>query len=123
LADNRKAAEANILVAEELLSCPEGQDVVTTETNALLMKASERLSFASGYYDKARDQLQETVYLMGEIAAKIAINDKAAFDEEKENVCFASTLLMGVGERIAAVEQKQLEETQSLEPTKKKAKK
>ena len=125
LIDSRKVAEANILVAEELLACPEGQDVVTTETQSLLVEASELISYATGYYEKARDQLQETVYLMGKVAGKVKSGgvNKEEFDTEKENVCFTSTLLMAVGEKLAEHDEQQKQAVESTEPAKKKAKK
>ena len=56
----RLVVEINVLVAEELLACNEKDDVVTTESKQLLVKKGERVDFAQGYYDKARDLLQET---------------------------------------------------------------
>ena len=58
------------MIAEELLACPPDQDVITTESQDVLVKAPERVDYARGYYDKARDELQETVLLMGALAAK-----------------------------------------------------
>lgn len=120
LKDRRKAVEAGVLVATELLDCPPDQAVVTTETSALLVKASELVDWVTGYYQKARDQLQETVYLMAKLIEDPASN-KAEVDKEKENICFAWTLLMGVGERLAEVKERQQEEA-TAEPLKKKAK-
>ena len=54
---HRLVCEASILIAEELLSCPENEDVITTETQTLIVKAKERFSYARGYYDQARDSL------------------------------------------------------------------
>jgi hypothetical protein len=88
--------EANILVAEALLECPEDKDVVMTETDAVLVTAAERVDYARGYYDKARDELQETVYLMARIA-----ESNQNLGTEKEDVCFLATLLMGVGTTLA----------------------
>jgi len=96
LADRRLLVEANILVAEALLECEAGKDVVTSETKDILVMADERVDFARGYYDKARDELQETVFLMGRIAAT-----GADLGTHKEDICFAATLLMGVGETLA----------------------
>ena len=125
LKDRRKVAEANVLVAEELLACPPGHDVVTTETQSVLVEASELITYATGYYEKARDQLQETVFLMGKIAAaqqgNKSVDDKEAFQAEKENICFASTLLMAVGEKLA--EHGEQQTAAAAEPAKKKAKK
>lgn len=121
----RRVCEATVLIAEELLACPEGHDVVTTETQCVVVQANERIEYARGYYDKARDSLQDTVYLMGKLAAH-----KVDLGTEKEDVCFLATMIMGVGETLAALdeEQQQQEEskkkaTSSLEPVKKKAKK
>jgi hypothetical protein len=82
--------EANILVAEALLECPEDKDVVTTETEDVLVTAAERVDYACGYYDKARDELQETVYLMARIA-----ESNQNFGTEKEDVCFLCNLANG----------------------------
>jgi hypothetical protein len=88
--------EANILVAEALLECPEDKDVVMTETDAVLVTAAERVDYAHGYYDKARDELQETMYLMARIA-----ESNQNLGTEKEDVCFLVTMLMGVGTTLA----------------------
>jgi hypothetical protein len=97
---SRQVVEANVLIAEALLSCEPGQDVVTTETNTILVTAAEREFYTQGYYDKARDSLQDTVFLMGQIAAK-----GVDLGKEKEDICFISTLLMGVGEKLAELEE------------------
>ena len=102
---SRQVVEANVLIADSLLCCVEDQDVVTTETKTVLVKAIEREFYAQGYYDKARDCLQETVFLMGKIAAK-GIN----LESEKEDICFISTLLMGVGEKLAELEERRHED-------------
>lgn len=96
LKKRRRIVEANVLVAEALLACPDGDDVITTETKDVLVSGGERVEYARGYYNKARDELQETVFLMGRIAA--TGQDLGA---EKEDVCFVSTLLMGVGTTLA----------------------
>jgi hypothetical protein len=126
LKERRKAVEACVLVATEILACPSDQDVVTTETNALLVKASERVSFAQGYYHQARDQLQETVLRMGELAGRCERDDdaqtKAEFNKEKENICFASTLVMGVGEQLYQNAEEEKHNQEAKEPLQKKSK-
>lgn len=109
----RLIVEANILIAEEFLACPGGEDVITTETKDVLVKAAERVDYARGYYDKARDELQETVLLMGEMAAK-----GMDITEEKENICFVSTMVMGVGMKLAELD----EVANAKEPAKKRSK-
>ena len=48
------------LVAEELLTCVDGEDVVITESKVVLVKDDdERVDYARGYYHMARDELQE----------------------------------------------------------------
>jgi hypothetical protein len=79
----RCIVEANILVAEALLECPEDKDVVTTETEDVLVTATEQVDYAHGYYDKAWDELQETVNLMACIA-----ESNQNFGMEKEDMCF-----------------------------------
>eukprot|EP00545_Synedropsis_sp_CCMP1620_P009776 CAMPEP_0119016176 /NCGR_PEP_ID=MMETSP1176-20130426/11854_1 /TAXON_ID=265551 /ORGANISM="Synedropsis recta cf, Strain CCMP1620" /LENGTH=396 /DNA_ID=CAMNT_0006969509 /DNA_START=231 /DNA_END=1421 /DNA_ORIENTATION=- len=101
LEDRRLLVEANVLVAEALLGCAHGHHVVTSETNDMLVTADERVDYARGYYDKARDELQETVYLLGAMAAQGSVD----LGNEKENVCLAATLLMGVGETLAAFDE------------------
>lgn len=115
LKKRRQIVEANVLVAEALLACHDGEDVVTSETGDVLVSAGERVEYARGYYNKARDELQEAVFLMGRIAAS-----GRDLGTEKEDVCFISTLLMGVGTTLAEYdEQKQAEaESNAVHPNK-----
>lgn len=110
----RRVVEANVLIAEELLACPPDQDVITTESQQLIVTAAERVDYARGYYDKARDELQEVVLLMGEIAAR-----GGDVGQEKEDVCFVATMVMGVGTNLAQLD----EEAAEQEPATKKQKK
>jgi hypothetical protein len=80
----------------------------------LIVSAAERVDYARGYYDKARDELQEVVLLMGEIAAQ-----GGDVGKEKEDVCFAATMVMGVGTNLAQID----EEAAEQEPATKKQKK
>ena len=114
---HRLVCEAYILIAEELLMCPDNEDILTTETHSLIVKADERLSYARGYYDQARDVLQEVIVCMGSLPRNIDLG------REKENVCFLATLVMGVGEQIAAIGEKSDEANSSKEHVKKKARK
>ena len=102
----RQIVEATVLIAEELLSCDPNEDVITSETSSLIVKASERVEYARGYYDKARDALQETVLLMGQLAAAGRVD----VTTEKENVCFIATLVMGVGTTLAEVDEEKAEQ-------------
>lgn len=111
---SRHVVEANVMIADALLSCPSNQSVITTETNIVLVTADEKEYYTQGYYDKARDGLQETVVLMGEMAAK-----GIDLGTEKEDVCFISTLLMGVGERLAEIEELKQDEKVDLSMNKK----
>lgn len=111
----RRACEATILICEELLACPPGEDVVATETHSLIVKASERVEYVRGYYDKARDALQDTVFLMANLAAR-----NIDVEVEKEDVCFVSTMVMGVGTALAEIDEKEAEER--VAPIKKKQK-
>lgn len=119
---HRMVCEANVLIAEELLSCPQDEDVVTTETQSLIVKAEERVSYARGYYDQARDALQEAVVFMGSLPRTVDLG------REKEDVCFLATLVMGVGESLAAIDEEREASARAdtngvAEPVKKKLKK
>ena len=115
---HRTVCEANVLIAEELLACPPGVDVTTTETQSLIVKAEERVSYARGYYDQARDALQEAVVFMGSMPRSIDLG------REKEDVCFLATLVMGVGEQLAVIDEEAAAAAAagSTEPVKKKLK-
>ena len=61
LRQRRLFTEVNVLIAEELLVCyNENSDIITYETKSILVKKEERIDFIQGYYDKGRDELQET---------------------------------------------------------------
>ena len=110
----RRVVEANVLIAEELLFCPPDQDVTTTESQQLIVSAAERVDYARGYYDKARDELQEVVLLMGEIAAQ-----GGDVGKEKEDVCFVATMVMGVGTNLAQLDEEAAEQEPALKKQKK----
>jgi tetratricopeptide (TPR) repeat protein len=108
LVSRRRIVEGNVLIAEELLAHGEAdggadRDVVTTETKTVLVTAKERVEYARGYYESSREQLQEAVLLLGQLKAKLPHH--GPLEEEKENVCFAATLVMGVGEALAALDE------------------
>jgi tetratricopeptide (TPR) repeat protein len=118
LTAHRRVCEAAILIAEELLFCPPGEDVVTTETQSLIVHSNERVEYISGYYDRARDALQETIFFMAKLAAA-----GADVQAEKEEICHLSTMIMGVGMQLAEIEEKAAAQEEGGEPAKKKAKK
>jgi len=99
LISRRRVVEVYILIAQEILECPRNQDVVTSESKDVLVKAKDIVEYAHGYYDKARDELQEAVLLMGKL-----VGGGLELKEEKENVCFAATMIMGVGGVLAELE-------------------
>jgi tetratricopeptide (TPR) repeat protein len=106
LTHRRLIVETNILVAEALLSCPYNKDVVTTESKAVLVKhdiSGGIIDYARGYYDKARDELQEVVLIMGQLAASGNVD----IQKEKEDICFAATMVMGVGTSLAEIDEEQ----------------
>ncbi|KAL3944409.1 MAG: hypothetical protein SGBAC_001533 [Bacillariaceae sp.] len=113
---HRRVCEATILVAEELLFCPAGEDVVTNETKSLIVKAAERVDYITGYYDRARDSLQDTLFFMAKLAASGA--DIAA---EKDEICHLSTMIMGVGMGLSEAQEGEANDS-AAEPAKKKAK-
>lgn len=110
----RRVVEINVLISEELLAAPANANVVTTETKQLIVAAAERVDYARGYYEKARDELQEVVLLMGQMVAQ-----GVDVGQEKEDVCFVATLVMGVGNGLALEDE---EAAAAKEPSPKKQK-
>jgi tetratricopeptide (TPR) repeat protein len=107
LESRRKVVEATVLLAEELLACPADQDVVTTETKVTIVTAAERVDYARGYYNQARDELQEVVFLLGVLVSESSKHMASVPDplqEEKENICFVATLVMNVGTMLAEID-------------------
>lgn len=60
LRHHRLLTETYALVAQELLACPSNENVITSEFREVLVSATERIDYSRGYYEKARDELQET---------------------------------------------------------------
>lgn len=56
----RLLTETFILLTEALLACPINEDVIASSSPTILVKGAERLDYVRGYYEKARDELQET---------------------------------------------------------------
>jgi tetratricopeptide (TPR) repeat protein len=107
LESRRKVVEATVLLSEELLACPADQDVVTTETKVTIVAAAERVDYARGYYNQARDELQEVVFLLGVLVSESSKHVASVPDplqEEKENICFVATLVMNVGTMLAEID-------------------
>jgi tetratricopeptide (TPR) repeat protein len=111
----RKTVEANILVVEELLACDPQQDVITSEAKIVLVKAGNVVDYAHGYYNRARDEMQETLLLMAQMAA-----DHMEFESEKDNIRNTAILLMGAGEKFAAIDHEAIQSQERKEPCKKK---
>jgi hypothetical protein len=107
LAKRLKVVEANVLIVEALLTAPLDQDLVTSETNHVLVKAGGIIEYAQGYYDKARMELQETLLLMGQLAAW-GMN----IDTEKKEAKHVATLVMAAGMTLAALDEQQQQQQQ-----------
>jgi hypothetical protein len=107
LAKRLKVVEANVLIVEALLTAPLDQDLVTSETNHVLVKAGGIVEYAQGYYDKARMELQETLLLMGQLAAW-GMN----IDTEKEEAKHVATLVMAAGMALAGLDEQQQQQQQ-----------
>ncbi|KAL7527178.1 hypothetical protein ACHAXR_001839, partial [Thalassiosira sp. AJA248-18] len=108
----RRLVETNALVAEALLECPKGEDVVCYHDNdgegsavaakkhgtgdntvTVLVPAKERINYAQSYYENAREGLDEILYRMGKMAvAKVELGITV-----KEDVGFAASMVVGVG--------------------------
>lgn len=55
---HRLLVEVYILIVEEILKCPNNEDI-KTESNDVLIKKEEKIEMAKIYYEKAREELQE----------------------------------------------------------------
>lgn len=114
LRHSRLLCEAYVLVSETLLRCPPIDDVAVKDdeaaTSRVIVPKHEIREYASGYYDKAKDQMQNVVLVMGEVAGMVASISPPPeiFKKAKEDVCFLATLLMGVGSSLAEREEEEL---------------
>jgi len=129
----RLYVEANALIAETLLACPEGEDVVTTETGTKLVDADERVDYARGYCDKAREELQDLLLFYGQVVASLSSSSAAASasrsspsssnkkngnDESeqlanaKQDIVFVSSLVAGVATALAVLDEEQQRQEQ-----------
>jgi len=93
----RLLCESEILVAESLLRCPKDSDVEVLDENGektVIVTAAERIDYARGYYEKAREDLQNTLVYM---AKSVKSCDPKQFKKLKEDICFLSTMVMGLG--------------------------
>lgn len=96
---HRLLIEGYVQVAEELLVCPDGQDIVLSDDNTLIMECSERVPQARFYYDKSREGLQELVFSMAKME-----QEKKLPISEKEDICYLATMLMHVGMSLTHAE-------------------
>jgi hypothetical protein len=74
------------------------------------------VDYAHGYYNRARDEMQETLLLMAQMAA-----DHMEFESEKDNIRNTAILLMGAGEKFAAIDHEAIQSQDQKEPSKKKS--
>lgn len=103
--DVASSSESNGAETTTAATNDDDDDVAVTTTS---VPPSERVEYARGYYDKGRDELQEAVYLMGRVAAKH--KSVESLGTEKEDLCFLATMLMGVGNTLADLDEKNPEE-------------
>jgi len=114
----RLVVETYALIAEELLACDLQQDVVTTETQMVLVKAGEVVEYAMGYYEQATDELQKAAELMGKMMA-----GQVNVGEETVNLRLAASMLKGVGESLTGIDEAANNDAfEEKEPKRKKAK-
>jgi tetratricopeptide (TPR) repeat protein len=134
----RQVVEVTILLVEELLACGNDHDIQTTESKAIIVSKGNVIDYARGYYDRARDELQETVLLLGQVVAiiPIAVSPtttttttttaiQKTVQEEKENICFVATMVMGAGTALAEIDDQEdpnILNDLAVEPKKKKSK-
>ena len=114
----RHLVEAYALVAEALLACPSGEDVVfyhsgededdikdesksTAEAKkkqggTVLCKGKDRMDFAQSHYESAREGLEEILVRYGKMAASSNID----VGNEKEDVGYLVMTVVDVGQTI-----------------------
>mmetsp|Transcript_449 Transcript_449/g.633 ORF Transcript_449/g.633 Transcript_449/m.633 type:complete len:304 (+) Transcript_449:200-1111(+) len=92
----RLLVEVYTLIVEEILQCLPGHDIKTSESNEVLIKDTDRIKMAKIYYEKAREELQEVIFLMAKI-------DSEETTAEKENVCHLATMVMEAGINLSTV--------------------
>ena len=113
----RRVVEVHTLIVEELLACDSAPRRGDHRSPTRAGSNGQIVEHATGYYERAREELQEAVLLLGQLAAAA----EEDVSEEKENVCFAATLVMAAGEALAAMDE--ASSKRADEPAKKKAKK
>ena len=135
----RQVVEVTVLVVEELLACGNDHDVITTESQIVLVSKGNVIEYARGYYDRARSELQETVLLLGQIVAMVPNKStkdhhsstskgvistmEKSIQEEKENICYVATMIMGAGTTLAEIDEFTPSSTSvDTEPKKKRSK-
>jgi len=119
LKGQRLLVETYALVAEALLACKEGEDVVCAndEENEedgniveksgkntegkVLVAAKDRIDFAKSHYDTAREKLQDIVYQMGKMAAA-----KMDLGDEKKDIGYLVMMLVGIGNTLEPLKTK-----------------
>ncbi|KAL7465348.1 hypothetical protein ACHAXS_005674 [Conticribra weissflogii] len=124
----RHLVETYALIAETLLNCPNGEDVICyydeekggednddqklpakslhesieeEVSSSVLVKAEERVNFARSHYEMAREGLEEIVYRMGKMAAA-----RKELGDEKEDICYLVTMLVGLANGLTDAENK-----------------
>ena len=116
----RYLVEAYALVAEALLACPSGEDVVCYHSDededdikdesksvsaeakkkqggTVLCKAKDRMEFAQSHYESAREGLEEILMRYGKMAASSSNIDVG---NEKEDIGYLVMTVVDVGQTI-----------------------
>jgi hypothetical protein len=97
---HRLLIEAYVQVAEELLMCSKGEDVVLSDNDKyVIIESSERIPQARFYYEKSREGLQELVFSMAKME-----QEKTLPTSEKADICYLATILMHVGMSLTHAE-------------------
>mmetsp|Transcript_1055 Transcript_1055/g.1887 ORF Transcript_1055/g.1887 Transcript_1055/m.1887 type:complete len:293 (-) Transcript_1055:984-1862(-) len=111
----RLLTECYILIAEEMLVCKPGQDVLHSETGTVVVKGEDVISLAQTYYEQAREKLQDIVYLMATLEGE----PSQSSESEKQDICHLATMLVEVGMGLAE-QKEQGTSMNSASPSKKK---
>lgn len=89
----RKFIETNVLIAEALLSCPRGQDVIcqkdedNTGDMITLVSAKERWNYIQSYYEAARLGVDDVLVRIGKLATSISsLKGESSEKDEKKKI-------------------------------------
>ena len=77
----------------------------------LLKKGEDWLDYAFGYYEQAKEKLQDAVYTVGLLMEKKGSSDSTELQREKEDTAHLATIMMYCGQRLEEMKEERDEKT------------